>query len=48
MHLEYDGAGLGIFAAEEYDAILMGGITFGTAKGLRGLTRSRRQFIKGR
>jgi hypothetical protein len=46
--IEALGAGLGIFAAEEYDAILMGGITFGTAKGLRGLTRSRRQFIKGR
>ena len=27
------GAGLGIFAAEECDAILMGGITLGTQRG---------------
>jgi hypothetical protein len=31
--IEALGAGLGIFAAEEYDAILMGGITFGTQRG---------------
>ena len=29
------GAGLGIFAVEECDAILIGGITLGNAKGLR-------------